>query len=235
MPTFVINPEVRRLLEKLKDPLFEDCIPYMYVDSVGKITVGVGHNLTSHKDQTKLPFIVRRFERHSVIGGDAGIPIKTAKVIGRKATPDEIQNDFDFLTKHQGLSKYHASQKIERYTTVELKDDDIQEMFKMDCDEAAKIVVKVFPDVSSYPIHCQAALIDIAFNVGNFESFRHTFIPAIKGEGRFANKSLSERWMEAAAHSRRKAANIERNDLDAQWLKTGATAAAASARGAHDK
>jgi len=65
----------------------------MYVDTVGKVTVGVGHNLTAHKDKHKLPFKVKRLTRHPVKGGDTGIAITKKKTKGRAATKAEISND----------------------------------------------------------------------------------------------------------------------------------------------
>lgn len=78
----IISPKLLKLLEVLKKPSSENNIPYMYVDTVGKVTVGVGHNLDAHKDMLTLAFIVKRLTRHHVKGGDTGI----AKVLGRAAT-----------------------------------------------------------------------------------------------------------------------------------------------------
>jgi hypothetical protein len=128
-----LDPALKPFLETLKKTEFEDNIPYMYVDTVGKITVGVGHNLSFHKDQKTLQFVIRRFERHRVIGGDVGVPIRHERV--GKATSEEIQNDFDFLTLHPGLGNYHASQ-LQKYTTVELGQSDIDRLFWIDVDRA---------------------------------------------------------------------------------------------------
>ena len=91
----------------------EDTAPFMYVDSTGNVTVGSGHNLTALQDHTKLPFkTTDRFERKAVAGGDRGVPITVNKMVGRNATPEEIQNDFNFLNKHKGLSKFGIAIKI---------------------------------------------------------------------------------------------------------------------------
>ena len=42
----LLNP----YLLTLKKPDFENDVPYMYVDSEGYVTVGVGHNLTTGND-----------------------------------------------------------------------------------------------------------------------------------------------------------------------------------------
>src|ERR1700675_5146950 len=113
----LIDPNLRPLLERLKGPMFEQNIPFMYVDTEKKITVGVGHNLSSHNDVLQLAFVVKRFERHAVKGGDAGIPINVqVRTKDRKATSSEKQNDFDFLNRHTGLGHYGPDQ-LAKYTT----------------------------------------------------------------------------------------------------------------------
>jgi hypothetical protein len=53
----------------------EKNIPFMYVDTTRNVTVGVGHNLTFHNDVATLPFVIKRFDKHAVIGGDKGVSI----------------------------------------------------------------------------------------------------------------------------------------------------------------
>src|SRR5438105_12589402 len=85
----------------------EDSAPFMYVDSTGNVTVGSGHNLTALQDHTKLPFkTTDRFERKATADGDKGVPITVKKEAGRNASPEEIQNDYNFLNKHKGLGKF---------------------------------------------------------------------------------------------------------------------------------
>jgi hypothetical protein len=48
--------------------------------------VGVGHDISAHHDLWSLPSKVARVERHKVIGGDQGIPIKENRILGRPAT-----------------------------------------------------------------------------------------------------------------------------------------------------
>jgi hypothetical protein len=116
-----------------------------------------------------------------------------------KASAGEIQNDFNFLTNHKGLGKFPASQ-LAKYTTLELADDETNRLLDQDLAETVRIAKAELPDLGSYPIECQAALIDIAFNVGNFVSFRPTIVSAIKGQGLYAKKTLLKGWKAAAAH-----------------------------------
>jgi hypothetical protein len=193
----------------------------MYVDTVGKVTVGVGHNLSAHKDQQRLAFVVKRFERKPVLGGDKGtsiLPIK--RQLDRRASADEIQADFDFLQRNPGLGKFHASQStMAAYTTLELTPAEVTRVFEADRDRAIRVAKAEFPDFDSYDVERQAALVDIAFNAGGFSTFRGNFCPAIKGEGNWAQKPDSERWEAAAAHSRRGAVDPGRNNQIANWLR----------------
>ncbi|HEX3445986.1 MAG TPA: hypothetical protein VHS80_14810 [Chthoniobacterales bacterium] len=219
--TEIIGHKLRSLLNVLKGPMFEKNIPYMYVDTEGKVTVGVGHNLSAHRDVLQLPFIVARFERHPVIGGDRGIPVNHNKGPGRPATTAEKQNDFDFLTKHKGLGHY-APEQLAKYTTLELRQHDIDRLFEIDLIVAVRTARQEFgASFDKFSVTRQAALVDIAFNAGGFRTFQHSFVPAIKGQGLYAHKPEVERWNEAARHSRRGKVQGLRNAQVAEWLNNG--------------
>ncbi|GAA3934354.1 hypothetical protein [Litoribacillus peritrichatus] len=220
----IISPKLFQLLETLKKPTSENNIPYMYVDTVGKVTVGVGHNLDAHKDMLTLPFMVKRFSRYPVKGGDTGIAINTNKILGRAATQDEIKNDYNFIKQHKGLGKYNP-ENLSKYTTLELPVAAIDSLFKKDLSIALAMAKREFgAPFDKYPITCQAALIDIAFNVGNFSSFRGTFVPAIKGTGVYSKMPMSERWKIASQNCRRGQVSADRNRHVAQWLMEGTKA-----------
>jgi GH24 family phage-related lysozyme (muramidase) len=215
-------PQLRQLLNALKGSQFEKNIPYMYVDTVGDVTVGVGHDLDANNDTLTLAFLVKRFERHPVIGGDKGESIAEKKAVGRVATQTEIQNDYDFLKKHSALGKY-AAEQVQKYTTVELAPATVDQLFEKDLNVALAVAQREFGEsFAKFPVPCQAALIDIAFNCGNFATFQHRFVPAIKGIGQFAKKTMSERWKIASESSRRGQLSAARNAQVAQWLLDGA-------------
>ena len=187
------------------------------------MTAGVGHNLTLYGDYQLLAFTVKRKERKAVIGGDKGLPIEKPETIGRAATAAEKKNDYDFLKKHSGLGSY-AAEQLTDYTTVEMKPEDVDRLFETDLQDAITIARKTFGEAvfDKYPMTCQAALIDNAFNCGSFSTF-HTFCQAIKGTETFACKSWNERWKAAATHSKKGAVNAARDAKIAQWLNAGAT------------
>ena len=214
---------LNQYLSELKDSAFENDIPYLYLDSEGNLTVGVGHNVNSHGDLLDLPFVVKRFERKAVKGGDKGKPIAENKVLNRKAREAEIQNDADFLKKHSGLKKY-LPEYLQDYTTLELTDDGIQDLFVSDLNDAYDAVETVFGKApfAAFPVSCQAGLIDLQFNTGNIGGFS-TLIGAVKGEGDFKGKSWKDRWTAAAkACHRKKPVSEERNNKVLQWFMQGA-------------
>jgi GH24 family phage-related lysozyme (muramidase) len=218
----VISSDLQQLLNNLKRPDFEGNVPWMYVDTVGKVTVGVGHNVSAHKDLLALPFLVKRFMRHHVIGGDVGKPIVENKAVDRPATAAEKQNDYDFLVKHKGLGNYLPTQ-LQRYTTLELQSTVIDRIFADDLAVAVAVARNEFGDAfDTYKVPCQAALIDIAFNCGSFSGFQHRLVPAIKGTGEYAKKTAAERWKIASEASNRPDESPARNALVAQWLLNGA-------------
>jgi GH24 family phage-related lysozyme (muramidase) len=221
---FTITAALGQLLNTLKGPQFEKNIPYMYVDTVGDVTVGVGHDLDANNDVLKLPFMVKRFERHAVLGGDVGVSIFSNKVLNRTASQSEIQNDYDFLKKHTGLGKFLAEQ-LQKYTTLELTTVAIDQLFLKDLKIAVAVTRQEFGETfDTFPTTCQAALIDIAFNCGSFSTFQTRFVPAVKGLGAFANKTMYERWKIASESCRRGQLSAARNAQVAKWLMDGATA-----------
>ena len=211
-------------LVKLKGKDFENNIPYMYIDTSAKVTVGVGHNLTAHKDHLSLPFVVKRFERKKVISGDQGVPIPKTRPVDAAATKVEIQNDFDFLVKNKGLGKY-TPENLAPYTTVELTSATIDAIFLKDCENAIKTAKKVLPDFDKYPVPCQAGIVDIVFNTGGLKF--PTLVRAVKAEKEFAGKLASERWAAAARESKRSQVKQERNNQVHQWFMDGAAEAKA--------
>ena len=258
MPEFSITPELRMYLEILKSQDFERNVAYMYVDSQNQITVGVGHNITAHRDLDQLTFIVRvddsdpiklghgRVTREHVRGGNRGKPVENYEQRkGKLATAAEKQNDYDFLLAHagglpgEGLSQYLPDPpvKMKKYTTLDMPPDDVQTLFESDLNDSIDIVRSEFGQNSfdKFPPSCQAALIDMAFNMGlgrrpdpnrkgdhgrGLRSFT-TMYAAINGEGNWAKKTWAERWRAAAAGSRRIKISEARNNKISEWFLRG--------------
>ena len=122
------------------------------------------------------------------------------------------------------MGKYNP-ENLRKYTTLELSVVTINTIFKKDLNIAIAVVKREFGIAfNSYPVTCQAALVDIAFNVGNFSSFRGTFVPAVKGTGKYSTMSMAERWEVASKNCRRGQISGERNRHVAQWFMDGSNA-----------
>jgi hypothetical protein len=121
------------------------------------------------------------------------------------------------------LKRYFPG-SLRDYTTLELTSSQIDSLFNDDIDYFFKVCRDEFTLAAflAFPLSCQMALIDIAFNCGSFIKWRGHFVPAIKGTGRYAGKSWSERWTEAANYSRRGAVGLKRNAKVKEWLLQGA-------------
>jgi GH24 family phage-related lysozyme (muramidase) len=182
----------------------EGSIPHMYLDTVGKVTVGVGNMLPNVAAAQSLPFVVRA----------------TLK----RATKDEIKTDFDNVSKQmrgQIASRYKASTKLD------LPENDINTLLDARIATFKSELKLKFPDFDSYPITVQFALTDMAFNLGTNGVVTKfpTFTKAIKARdwaeaakqshrpqvNSHRNKTVKD-WLEAAHKGQLGDWNLPRGD-----------------------
>jgi hypothetical protein len=112
-----------------------------------------------------------------------------------------------------------------RYTTLELPGTAINLLFETDLVDALKIARDKFGAAfDSYPVGCQAALVDIAFNSGSFKHFPK-LVAAIHGYAEYETMKMSERWKDAAKEGNcgRPAVHAHRIQQRMAWLRSGAT------------
>lgn len=122
----------------------EGCISHMYLDTVGKVTIGVGNMLPTAEAATEHPFV------HA----DSGIP----------ASADEIRAEFDLLCQQQS-GKVAGS--YQEYTRLVLTDEYIDELLDQRIDGFEQQLKRDFPKYDTYPEAAMLGLIDMAFNLGN--------------------------------------------------------------------
>ncbi len=140
---------LERSLAKLKE--FEGCVPWMYRDTVGKITVGVGLMLPNARAAELLPFL-------------AG---------SRAATPQEIAAEFarvDTLPPGHGSAFYKSPGSLELPPqTIDAKLTGTLENFEADL--RARL-----PRYDTFPDGVKMALLDMIYNLGPeglFQGFPH--------------------------------------------------------------
>jgi GH24 family phage-related lysozyme (muramidase) len=188
-------------LPKLKQ--FEGVASYMYDDTAGNVTVGVGNMLPSVAAAQKLAFVRR--------------PDIAAKppVLAGPASPDEIKMDFDNVNK-QPAGKLVTYYK--QFTKLDLPETVIDQLLQANVRAFTTTLSATFPDFNTYPNEACAAIFDMAFNlgVGKLTSQFPSFCTAVKAED----------WATAAAQCHRLGIQESRNT----WTKAQLEKAAADAK-----
>jgi len=121
----------------------EGNISFMYLDTRGYVTVGIGNMLPSGSDAVELPFLNRTTQN--------------------KATSAEIAADFDAVSQQ---TKGMAANYYRKYTNTDLSDVAINNLFRNRVYEFQQALAVAYPIYDSYPNSAQLALLDMAFNLG---------------------------------------------------------------------
>lgn len=136
-------------LTKLKE--FEGCVPWMYRDTVGKVTVGVGLMLPDAKAAQALPFFLG----------------------ARAATTEEIAAEYarvDAMTMGRASNFYKTPTSLElTQQTIDSKLNSVLQGFEAD-------LRTEFPHYDSLPDGVKMALLDMIYNLGPaglFKGFPH--------------------------------------------------------------
>ena len=192
-------------LPKLKE--FEGVFSYMYEDTTGNVTVGVGNMLPNAAAAQKIAFVKR--------------PDPAAKppVLAGPATADDIKADFDNVNKQPSgkLASYYK-----QFTKLDLPDEVIDTLLTARVSEFTTTLLATFPDFNTYPEEACAAIFDMAFNlgIGKLTSQFPSFCTAVKAKD----------WVTAAAQCHRLGIQDSRNTwTKAQLEKVDADAKASAA------
>lgn len=121
----------------------EGRIPHMYLDTKGKVTVGIGNMIPHIAAAQKLPFVDRGTKK--------------------RATAAEIKADFETVRKQP---KGKLAKKYEAMTKLILTEIEIDKLFNKRIAEFKTQIKHKFPDFEKYPLSVQFALMDMAFNLG---------------------------------------------------------------------
>lgn len=122
---------------------WEGRIPYMYVDTRGFVTVGVGYMLPHAGAAAELPFVWREG--------------------GQRATTDEIRTEFDRVHQ-QPMGK--LAQAYKPFTKLDLPDAAIDALLKTTADRFELGLTQNFTGYRNYPAPAKRALLDMAYNLG---------------------------------------------------------------------
>jgi GH24 family phage-related lysozyme (muramidase) len=122
---------------------YEGCIEYMYLDTRGNVTVGVGHLLGSCGDAETLSFVIRE----SGAGASAA----------------------DILSEFNRVKAQRAGESASAYrgcTQLNMPVSAIEALLDADIATAEAGMRQRFGNFDSYPVEAQSALLDMAFNLG---------------------------------------------------------------------
>jgi GH24 family phage-related lysozyme (muramidase) len=178
-------------LPKLRE--FEGAIPYMYLDTAGNVTVGVGNLVASANAAEQLGFVRR------------GILSASPPVIAVPATATEIQTDYENVYNQ---TAGNVAGYYKQFTRLDLPDDVINSLLNSRVAEFQARLIAAFPDFQTYPDQACAGLVDMGFNLGvaGLTSKFPTFCKAVRNRD----------WVTAAKQCHRAPpVNDDRND----WTK----------------
>lgn len=122
----------------------EGSIPHMYLDTVGKVTIGVGNMLRNAEAATRLPFIV--------------------KETGDDASDAEIIAEFELVAEQESG---RSARYYKRYTKLVLRKDAIDKLLDKRLQQFTRRLRKDFEGFDDFPPDAQLGLLDMAFNLGN--------------------------------------------------------------------
>jgi GH24 family phage-related lysozyme (muramidase) len=132
--------------------IFEGSIPFMYVDTTGNVTVGVGNMLPTAAEAQKLAFQRRP-------DPTANPPITAAQ----PATAAEILADFNNVARQ---THGQSAGFYKQFTKIDLPENAIDALLQSRVTEFLTGLTPAFPDYNQYPEEVCAALFDMAFNLG---------------------------------------------------------------------
>jgi GH24 family phage-related lysozyme (muramidase) len=156
---FSTTPRIdyERLIDDLK--VQEYFVPFMYLCSKGRVTVGIGNMLPSVEEAKKLPF--------------------TNSATGAAASDDEIASAYAAVSQMQ---KDMYWKKYKRAPSLEISEEFARELALTRLKkEYLPAVVRIFFDFEEYPSQAQRFIVDMAYNGGaGYFAKRHMVEPIRK-------------------------------------------------------
>lgn len=188
----VDNDEIRALVRS-----GEGESPYMYPDTKGNITVGIGHHLPSIEYAQKLPFYY---------DDEKG---------KREASDKDIERAYNKLKKTQSGLNYteYDPDVYSQYEKVKLEKQRIDRHYDDLLRQHARELRQKLPNFDTFEPEAQQALLDMQFNIGD-RKFREQY----EKNGKYVEawpklfEAIANRdWMRAAEESHRKDVQSSRN------------------------
>lgn len=164
--------ERRQIVRKLIE--FEAPLNFMYLDTKGLVTVGIGHQIFSAEDAQQIPFLDK-----------AGKPVPKV----------EIRRQYEFL-KNSFLPNYKAI-SYQKLTNIHISEDTMANLMDANLQDIDRQLKLLFHGFDNYPSNIRLVLFDMAYN-GGVNKLRigyPKFIEAIrKGNWRAAADESHRKW-----------------------------------------
>lgn len=184
-----LDPQIRTTVQK-KIEEYEGRVPHLYLDSVGRVTAGVGHLVANRA-------AVGSIALYKVTNG---VPLSEASL-------GEKQVEYDKVAKQP---KGYKASHYKQFTTLVMKDSDINALRDKHIDSFYKELTAIYTKAKGYtanfddlPRGVQLALFDMIFNLG-----------ATKIVSTFVNFDKAVKagdWVKAAEQSHRPQIGTARN------------------------
>jgi hypothetical protein len=175
---------------------FEGSCPYLYLDTNGYVTIGIGHHVINALSNTYLPYTYK------------SPPSETTVPVSNKEKEDEWIKVKNLITKIKinflGQNKTFPSHKnsiFKEATKLQLDVQDIKKLFDNDVSVRLKEIERIFPRFKKYPDPAKLGIVDLYFNVRDFWKFVN-----------FRKYVTKEQWHLAGSESGRKGPNQDRLD-----------------------
>ena len=164
-------------LEKIKE--FEGSVPWMYLDTVGKVTVGVGLMLANEVAAHALPFTLE----------------------GRPATPDQIGKEF---ARVSAMKKGRASAFYSSKPGLQLSTQAIDDKLRATLEGFEGYLRTHVPGYDLLPDAAKLALLDMIYNLGPgrlFAQYPRLFAAIERGDWKTAAAASLRRGPSAARNA----------------------------------
>jgi lysozyme len=179
--------DTKLILSRLEK--FEGRIRHMYVCTGGEVTIGIGHAIQNPNDAVQLSWMLN----------------------GRKALADEIRADF---SKVAAAPKGLAANGYASLSSIRMDDANIDALAAADVVRFSTGVAAALPNWERYPACVQAALFDMAFNLGivGLQKFKKLIAACDRGD-----------WAAAAEECHRQGIGENRNQETAALFRQALT------------
>jgi GH24 family phage-related lysozyme (muramidase) len=166
--------------------LFEGSIPFMYLDTVSTVTIGVGTALFSASDTDSI----------KMVDANGATASTTAKRAAWKVVQD--------VSSPRGTKQNAGANSFKTLTTLTILDDERDRLLNAKIQEFYLDLVDIYPGFDSMPEPAKISLFDMIYNLGSGGieyKFPH-FTKAVRARG----------WKTAADQSRRPQLSDRRNN-----------------------